>query len=64
MALQDRLGAGMEAHVLPYENRRDEVIEDLAARARGREAVEPLPHKADLGPAASITACERSAWPR
>ena len=33
-ALQDRLGAFMEAHVLPNEGRRDAVIEELKARAR------------------------------
>ena len=33
-ALQDRLGAFMEAHVLPSEGRRAETIEDLKARAR------------------------------
>ena len=33
-ALQDRLGAFMEAHVLSNEGRRDAVIEDLKARAR------------------------------
>jgi acyl-CoA dehydrogenase len=33
-ALQDRLGAFMEAHVLPNEGRRDEVIEEVKARAR------------------------------
>ena len=33
-ALQDRLGAFMEAHVLPNQGRRGEVIEDLKARAR------------------------------
>jgi acyl-CoA dehydrogenase len=33
-ALQDKLSAFMEAHVLPHEGRRGEVIEDLKARAR------------------------------
>ncbi|CAN5186461.1 acyl-CoA dehydrogenase family protein [soil metagenome] len=33
-ALQDRLGTFVEAHVLPNEGRRAEVIEDLKARAR------------------------------